>query len=72
MKVYLVHECSEELHSVLAVYASVDSAIACVESIAYQHGLQPTLEEDCLDGQIVEYANDSYTTVVWVEEMGVL
>lgn len=72
MNVYLVHECSEELHSVLAVYASVDSAIACIKAIAYQNGLQPTPEEDYLDGQIAEYANESYSTVVWVEEMGVI
>jgi len=71
MKVYLLHVYSDDLHSVLGVYSSVDKAIESARSIANQSGLEEQF--DCIGGTVLaEFANDSYDTVVWVEDMEVI
>jgi hypothetical protein len=70
MVVYLLHEYVEDLHSVLAVYQSVDAAIACCKGLALQRNL--TVESVDTAGVIIEYSDDSYCNIVWVEEMGVI
>jgi hypothetical protein len=84
MVVYLLHEYVEDLHSVLAVYQSVDKAVASARGIAEYAGLYE-LEEDsdtAIDygtfssnpsGSImIEFSNDQYDAVVWVESMEVI
>lgn len=70
MVVYLLREYAEDLHSVLAVYQSVDAAIASCKGIALQNGLD--VESVDTAGVIVEYSNEQYNSIVWVESMSVI
>ena len=72
MKVYVVHEFTEELHSILAVYATVVKAIALAKSIAVNNGLEVSTDFEPDDTVVVEYCDDSYDTVVWVAETEVI
>jgi len=84
MVVYLLHEYVEDLHSVLAVYASVDKAVASCKGIALQHGLTQQSDDTSIaidynmigststNPIIVEYCNSNYDAVVWVESMEVV
>jgi hypothetical protein len=70
MKVYLVHEYADDLHGVVAVYQSVDSAVACCKALALERNL--TVESVDTAGVVIEYSSESYCNIVWVEEMGVI
>jgi hypothetical protein len=70
MKVYLLHEYADDLHGVIAVYQSVDAAVACCKGLALQRNL--TVESVDTAGVIIEYSDNSYCNIVWVEEMGVI
>lgn len=65
MFVYLLKEYSDDLHTTLGVFASQDKACAVAKDVAYMADLQP---EDSNGLNIVEYCNNHYDHVVWVEE----
>ena len=70
MNVYLLHEYADDLHGVIAVYQSVDAAVACCKALALERNL--SVESVDTAGVIIEYSDESYCNIVWVEEMGVI
>lgn len=72
MKVYIVHEYTEDVSSVVAVYATVVKAIALAKSIAANSGLEVSTDCEPDDTVVIEYSDDGYNTVVWVAETEVI
>ena len=72
MKVYIVHEFVDDVSSVVAVYTSVDKAVAMATSIAANNGLDISEDFEPSDAIIVEYCDYSYNTVIWVDEVEVI
>jgi hypothetical protein len=68
MVVYLLHEWIDDLHTTLGVFASKSKASSVAKDISNMAGLE--LQNDGL--AIVEYCNNDYDHVVWVEEMDVI
>jgi hypothetical protein len=68
MVVYLLHEYEGDLHTTLGVFASKSKASSVAKDISNMAGLE--LQNDGL--AIVEYCNNDYDHVVWVEEMDVI
>jgi hypothetical protein len=68
MVVYLLHEWQDDLHTTLGVFASKSKASSVARDVSTMAKLE--LQNDGL--AIVEYSNNSYDHVVWVEEMEVI
>jgi len=68
MVVYLLHEYNDDLHACLGVFVSKSKASSVARDISNMAGLE--LQDDGL--AIVEYSNNDYDHVVWVEEMDVI
>jgi hypothetical protein len=68
MKVYLLHEYKDDLHACLGVFVSKTKASSVARDISNMADLE--LQNDGL--AIVEYCNNDYNHVVWVEEMDLI
>lgn len=69
MVVYLLHEYEGDLHSTLGVFLSKSKAISVARDVANMAGLDL---QDSEGLNTVEYCNNDYDHVVWVEEAVVI
>ena len=69
MVVYLLHEYKDDLHTTLGVFASNNKACSVAKDVAYMAGLRV---EDSKGLNVIEYCNNDYDHVVWVEEARVI
>jgi hypothetical protein len=83
MVVYIVHEFTDEQHSITGVFASVDKAIATAREVAEYAGLDLLIDCDTAvdysmlgspntNPVVIEFADFSEDNLVWVEETEVI
>lgn len=65
MVVYLLHEYKDDLHTTLGVFGSKDKASSVARDVSTMAKLELQNEGGLA---IVEYCNNDYDHVVWVEE----
>lgn len=69
MVVYLLHEYKDDLHTTLGVFASSNKACSGAKDVAIMAGLELQNQGGLA---IIEYCNNDYDHVVWVEEAVVI
>ena len=65
MVVYLLHEYKDDLHTTLGVFANKSKASSVAKDVSIMAGLELQNQDGLA---IVEYCNNDYDHVVWVEE----
>jgi hypothetical protein len=83
MKVYIVHEFTDEQHSITGVFASVDKAIEAAKDVAEYAGLDLLIDCDTAvdysmvgspntNPVVIEFTDFAEDNLVWVEETEVI